>query len=245
MTSASICNTKTTKQILFIILFLETLAVTVAIVGALAIDKSPAYYFKEIDRGGFITYISCLQLLIAAFLSWKTYKTVRYSPQQDKNRFWLVIASGLVFVAIDDAIGIHEQIDRWMHTLIGIEENDISDLIDDLIVGGYLALSLVYIALKWQAIRTYKQSFIFFKVGFILSAIMVVLDILSNNRLFVSMMIDNSAIQSTIQEWLEALEDSAKIFAEGMFIVGIYKCWQIAKSLNSDAERGRANYLGQ
>ena len=136
----------------------------------------------------------------------------------------------MVFVAIDDAIGIHEQMDRWLHTLIGIEETDLSDLADDFIVGGYLALSLIYIALKWQTIRTFRQSFVFFKIGFILSVVMVLLDILSNNRLFVSMMTDNSAIESTIREWVGVLEDSVKIFAEGMFIVGMYKCWQIAKS---------------
>ena len=222
---------KSINQILFIILFFESLAISLAIWGAIALDKSPDYYFEEINEGGFITFISCVQLSIAALLSWKIYKIVKHSSRQDKNTlFWLIVTIGLVFVAIDDAIGIHEQMDRWLHTLIGIEETDLSDLADDFIVGGYLALSLIYIALKWQKIRTFKQSFVFFKIGFILSVIMVLLDILSNNRLFVSMMTDNSAIELILQKWLGILEDSVKIFAEGMFIVGMYKCWQIAKS---------------
>ena len=227
-------TTITSNQILWGLLFLETLAVTLAVTGAIALDKSPKYYFGEIDRGGFITYISCLQLLIAALLSWKIYKIVRFSPRLNKNSwFWLIITIGLFFLALDDGVGLHEQIDRWLHDLINLEETDISDLIDDLIVGGYLVLFLIYVATQWQAIKIFRQSFVFFKIGLILSVAMVLLDILSNNRLFVSMVSDSYTIQSTIQDWLEVLEDSVKIFAEGMFIVGIYKCWQIVRSLNS------------
>ncbi|MEO1005473.1 MAG: hypothetical protein AAFW67_06395 [Cyanobacteria bacterium J06638_38] len=100
---------------------------------------------------------------------------------------------------------------------------------DDLIVGGYLVIFLIYVAFQWQIIKGFRQSFIWFKLGFILTAVMVVLDMASNNTLFVSMMTDDVDLASAIQQWLGVIEDSAKIYAEGMFIVGIYKCWQIAK----------------
>jgi len=228
----------TAKQILLFTLFGESLVITWAITGIFAFDISHKNYFGEINQGGVITYVSCLQLLITAILSGKIFKLVKIPPSvslkstQQLNKssfFWLTICIGLVFLALDDALGIHESMDFWLHDWFNIQQTEITDLADDIIVGGYLVLFLIYVAFKWQAIKIFQQSFIFFKLGCILTAIMVILDIASNNKLFVSMITDNVALMSAIQDWLEIIEDSAKIFAEGMFFVGVYKCWQIAK----------------
>ena len=104
---------------------------------------------------------------------------------------------------------------------------------DDLIVGGYLVVFLIYVVSQWQSIKIFHSSFNWFKLGFVLTAVMVVLDMASNNTLFVSMVTDDNALASNLQQWLGVIEDSVKIFAEGMFIVGIYKCWQIAKTVSN------------
>ena len=226
---------KSSKQVLLITLFLNSLSVTIAFAEAVAFDRPPDFHFQE---GEFITVVSCIQLLIAARLSWKIYQQAK-GPQPDKlsqsSLFWLIVSWGLFFLTLDDAIGIHEQIDFWLHDLFRIEETDITDFADDIIVGGYLLLFLIYIAIKWQIIQIYKRSFIFFQIGFILSLMMVVLDIVTNGSYFTSMMTNDDTQALMLKQWLSALEDSVKIFAEGMFIVGIYQCWQIAKSLGSSA----------
>ncbi|MEM9508606.1 MAG: hypothetical protein AAGA16_13130 [Cyanobacteria bacterium P01_E01_bin.35] len=220
----------TVKQLLFVILFLESLAITIAITKAITLGISPKTFFGEVNRGGFITYISGLQLLIAAVLSKMISKIVKSAQQLSNSRwFWLIIFWGLLFLTLDDLIGIHESLDYWLHNLFQFKETKLSDLADDLIVGGYLVIFLIYVAFQWQIIKGFRQSFIWFKLGFILTAVMVVLDMASNNTLFVSMMTDDVDLASAIQQWLGVIEDSAKIYAEGMFIVGIYKCWQIAK----------------
>ncbi len=227
----------TVKQILFVVLFCESLAVIAAITGAIALDLPPKTYFAEVNRGGLITWVSFLQLLIAAILSRNIFKIVKSVPQLKINKsgfFWLTISIGLFFLALDDLLGIHEQMDYWIHQLFQLKQTDLSDLIDDLIVGGYLILFIIYVTFQWQTIKVFQRSFIFFKLGFILTAGMVVLDIVSNNQLFISMVVDDIAIASVIQQWLEVIEDSAKIFAEGMFIVGVYKCWQIATTVSHE-----------
>lgn len=224
----------TTKQVLFKTLFLESLIVIMAIAGAIAFNKTPDTHFKD---EGFITVVSCVQLLIAAVLSWKIFQLARYSQQVKlyQNRgFWLIISLGLIFLAFDDAIGIHEQIDFWLHDLFRIQETDITDLADDLIVGGYLILFLIYVAFKWQTIQLFKRSFGLFQLGFVLTLVMVVLDMASNTDYFTSLIIDDVAQALILKLWLRALEDSVKIFAEGMFIVAIYQCWQIAKLMTND-----------
>lgn len=215
---------KSVRQILFIILFLETLAITLAIWGAIATGHSPKAYFEE---GGYMTILSCLQLLFGAYLAKKIFSIAKNSvnPSLFKNRrFWQIVSIGLVFLAFDDAFGIHESIDRLLHSLLDIQETDISDLADDLIVGGYLLVFLAYVASQWKAIQIFQRSFIYFQIGFVLTLIMIVFDAASNNRLFVSMLTDNSDRQRFLQIWFGTFEDSIKIYAEGLFIVGIYKC---------------------
>ena len=224
---------KTVRQILFIVLFLETLAITLAIWGAIATGHSPKAYFEE---GGYMTILSCLQLLFGAYLAKKIFSTAKNSvnPSLFKNRrFWQIVSIGLVLLAFDDALSIHESIDRLLHSLLGFEETDISDLLDDAIVGGYLLLFLAYVASQWKKIQIFQRSFIYFQIGLILTIIMVVFDAASNNRLFVSMLTDNGDRQVWLQIWFGTFEDSIKIYAEGLFLVGIYKCWRIAKSMNN------------
>ena len=55
---------------------------------------------------------------------------------------------------------------------------------------------------------------------------MVLADILSNNTLFVSMVTDDSQLGSQITTGLGIFEETAKIIAEGFFLVGVYHCWQ-------------------
>ena len=225
----------TIKRILLIVLFLESLAVTLAISLAVVLDVSPETYFGEIDQSGYITYLSFIQLSIAAVLSLKIYRKVRFSRQLNKTSwFWLIACIGLFFLALDDVIGLHEQIDFWIHDWFELKETNLTDLIDDLVVIGYLAIFIVCVAFKWQTIKVFQRSFIFFKLGFILALVMAVLDLVSNNALFISMVTEDEELILAIREWLGAIEDSVKIFAEGMFIIGIYKCWQIVKTTTKE-----------
>ena len=224
----------TIKQILCVVLFLDSLTVTLALSLAIANELPPETFFGEIGQSGYMTYFSFLQLSIAAVLSMKIYRRVRFSPQLNKtSSFWLIASIGLFFLALDDIIGIHEQVDLWLHDLFELRETELSDLIDDLIIIGYLAIFLVYVVFKWQTLQLFKGAFIFFWLGFILALVMAVLDLLSNNTLFVSKIIEDRELILATRQWLGVIEDSAKIFAEGIFIVGIYKCWQLVKTASS------------
>ncbi|MEL7409629.1 MAG: hypothetical protein AAFN00_22230, partial [Cyanobacteria bacterium J06558_2] len=205
----------TARQLLFVILFLNSLAITVAITQAVILDKSPQFYFEEIGHGGYITVISALQLLITGVISGLIFRIVKYTRKLHKTRFfWLIVALICLFLAVDDVLGIHESLDRWFHNLLQLQVTELTDLVDDLIVGSYLIGFLIYVACQWQVIQAFNPAFGWFKAGFILAAVMVLLDILSNNTLFISQVIDDQALIRQIREWLGVVEDSAKIFAE-------------------------------
>ena len=221
------------KQLLLIILFLETLAVTVAISTALSEGKSAFHYFGE---DTFITYFSCLQLLIVAVLSGMIFRLEKRAKdaQLMKNaKFWLIVAAGGFFLALDDALSIHEQLDTWMHDVLNIKETLVTDLADDIIVGIYLILALIYVASQWKILKIFRSSFNYFKVGFVIGAIMVVLDILSNNTLFVSMVTDDGDLMGKMITWMGVIEEAAKLIAEGFFLTGVYQCWCQVRSMSS------------
>lgn len=221
------------NQILFIVLFLQSLAISLGIWGAIAAGYSPKAYFEE---GGYLTILSCLQLLGAAILSRKIFLTIQDSTKSiliQNGLFWQVVSWGLFYLTIDDAFQIHEYLDKLIHSLLNIlldfEETSVSDLADDIIVGGYLLLFLVYVAKEWQTVRIFKRSFVYFQIGFVLTVVMITFDAASNNYLFVSMLTDDPDRQTLMRVWFGIFEDSMKIYAEGLFLVGIYKCWRIVK----------------
>ena len=221
------------KQVLYKVLFIDSLLVTFAISSAIAVGDSPDLHFRE---EGFLTYVSCLQLLIAAVISSKIFGMIKNHPNHKLSGskiIWLVIGLGLLFLALDDAFEIHEQIDFLLHDALNITPTNISDLLDDLIVGAYLLIFLVYIAFEWKTIQTFKSAFVFFQIGFVMALMMVILDIASNNNFFVSLLTDDAERAEALKQWLSVWEDAAKIYAEGMFIVGVYKCRQIVKSMDN------------
>ena len=221
------------KKVLYKVLFIDSLLVTFAISSAIAVGDSPDLHFRE---EGFLTYVSCLQLLIAATISFKIFGIIKNSqnPKLSSNKIvWLVITLGLLFLAFDDAFKIHEKIDDSLHHVLNIPETNITTLLDDLIVGAYILIFLIFIAFQWKTIQLFKPSFIFFQAGFVLTVIMVILDLASHNSYVASLMTDDAERIQSLKEWFGAWEDAAKIYAEGMFIVSVYRCRQIAKSINS------------
>ena len=54
------------RQVLFVLLFLESVVIAIALAKAIARDLSPAHYFGE---NGLVTDASCIQLAIASMLA--------------------------------------------------------------------------------------------------------------------------------------------------------------------------------
>ena len=218
-------------------LFLETLTVTIAIALAVQRGKSTFHYFAE---NTFVTYFSCLQLLIVAAIAWSIYQVERQSsePKLVKNAlFWLIVSLGVFFLALDDALSIHESLDRWMHGWLNVEETQITDLADDIIVGIYLILALAYVATQWKTLQIFRSSFVYFLWGFVLGTIMVAFDILSNNDLFVSQVTNDPNLIDKAINYLGVVEESAKLIAEGLFLTGVYQCWRKVKSIDTQQRR--------
>jgi len=171
------------------------LAAVLVLIGlGYAWHDNPHRYFGERKAG---TYLSFLNLLATGAVSAAIAR--RLGPASFA-RFWWAAAVGFVWLGCDDLFTLHEQIDRGLHALLGLDPEDpVTDHLDDLIVGGYGVAALV-LAYRHRADLQYLTWMHRILGGaFMLFAAMVVVDFL---------------------HWSKTLEDSLKVVAGTLIFVG-------------------------
>jgi hypothetical protein len=175
------------------------LALSVVVVLALAAlghawYGNPHRFFGERKVG---TYLSFLNLVATGVMAGSI---ARQLGPRRFARFWWAAAGGFVWLGGDDLFTLHEQIDRGLHALLGLDpEHPVTDHLDDLIVAGYgvAALGLAY------RHRADLQPFVWMQrtlgLAFALFAAMVAADMLHTSK---------------------ALEDGLKVVAGTLIFVG-------------------------
>jgi hypothetical protein len=218
---------------LFISLVLfDTIAIIIAI--AMGIHKGNAHkYFGETT---FITWISVLQLWTISVLSYRIFQTRRRTLRDFNWRapfiVWLIISLGFLYLGMDDLFKIHESIDHRIHNLFQLKETGFTDRFDDMIVGVYGLIGIIYLRACREEIKKYRQVFPFLTYGFVLLFIMVALDILTNRTDILEIFLSRDLV-GTMDIWLAVAEDSAKVFSGSFFLVGFYGALQIARRMDT------------
>lgn len=180
-------------------------------------------YFGE---GSFITWMSALQLLTIAFTSLRLYllrrKQQTWSSWRSPILVWLLIALGFIFLAADELVEIHEQLDAWLHTIWSIQETAFTDRIDDVIVGlyGIVAAGLVY---RYRLeIKRYRQVLPLIFISFAVLFVMILLDVLTNRPDILSLMLSGDAVLP-VKSTLEVLEEFCKLAVESLCLASVYQ----------------------
>jgi len=183
----------------FILLVLCLATVAVLIWLGYAWHNEPHHYFRERKIG---TYLSFVNLLATGGVSALVARRLGPAPFA---RFWWLMAGLLVWMACDDLFIIHEDMDRAIHALLGLDPNHpITDHLDDLIVASY---GMAALALAWIH-RAHLASFpwmvMILAVAFGLFAAMVVLDFAHVSK---------------------TAEDAFKVVAGTLILVGFLAAW--------------------
>ena len=103
---------------------------------------------QEAFVGWAFTLISGSQLLFIGLISWNIQiKRMKEVGEEKRNSryIWFIIGMGFVFLALDEAFELHEEIDFLIHNRFGIEETGLSDRIDDLVVMTYFIIGMVFL----------------------------------------------------------------------------------------------------
>jgi len=199
-------NNKEAIGLFSIILNINLALITLAILWGI-VKKEPSMKFQEY---GFITTFSAIQLLtigIISFLSFRIKKTI----------IWLLIAFGFTFLALDELFLIHENLDVWIHSLLGLEKTKWTDKIDDFIILFYGIIGAVLMAKNYKTFIQNKTGLLFTVSGFIFMVLSVVIDTLTNDNLIFS----TQLIDTETQYHLSCIiEESVKIISEGTLLAG-------------------------
>lgn len=221
------------KKVAFITFGIDLLGIAIAVSRAIILDRSPMRYFGE---GGFMTWISVLQLLVIAVLCWKI-SIIRKTPYKTSNIkkrpaiFWRVAALGMFFFALDDAFKIHENLDRMILRFFQIAETSFTTRLDDLIILIYVIIGLLFIYWYRQELKHFTASFSWFKWALFFSFLTVFLDMFGHNRATFAPFADNLEQLNDLHHWVTTAEEIPKILAGGAFVVTLYSCLQIAKKI--------------
>lgn len=176
--------------------------------------------FQESNVG---TFASVAILLLTAYASLKIHAL--RNPQRDGRlldpaHIWAIIGAGFIFLGLDDALRLHEQMDRLIHQFGGVEETAVSDRLDDLIILAYGLVGIVVLfAYRREIVRV--EGFVpLLAIGFVLMFLQVAVDVITNRDEYLELLDIARENARSVKRWMHVLEESLKLLAEAFFFAG-------------------------
>ena len=218
----------TTKKVLLI-----TISINLAfIILGLIIGNPPEQYFSK--EGTYITWVSFIQLLVIANLSLKIFKTIKNNSSESIFKspalIWGIIALGFFYLATDEVIRIHENLDNIIHRSFHITKSAISDRLDDAIVAFYGLIGIFIMFLFKNELLNYKKTLPLFMVGFLFFFLMTIADMSANRQDVVKILTSSRESRMLLFSTLKVMEEGFKLFAEALFISAFFNCLTIARN---------------
>ena len=200
-----------------------------AITGALA-HSDPAHSFHE---KGLARYLSALQLVATGCLAFVIYRARRQTSGglslMAPRTIWLLIGAGFIFLAADDVFKIHENADRSLHTIFGIEETGWSDRLDDLIILFYMVIGIAVMWFYRAEMLKFRSVMPVLMVAMVLAVAMIAVDVLTNRDDVLLWLLNDTEVVHLAATWAVVFEESLKLLAEAVFIIAAYRCLLLAR----------------
>ena len=213
-------------RFLFWLVFLDLLAVTLALGTSVVLHGHPSVYMEE---GEWVTWLSFGHLLVTGGLAGIVFRLRTHgSPPlrgwRDPRWIWLILAVGFLYLAVDEVATLHESVDRLVHRLFGWQETGLSDRLDDVIVLGYGALGVVVLYAYRTELAACREVLPLVRCSVILFAFMVGMDMLSNRSdVFRAVGVPRDQ-RGDLSAWARSIEESLKIGVEATLLGAMYTC---------------------
>ena len=188
------------------------------------LQAEPDALFAE---GGVVTFLSAGHLILTG---WLLYRVAKVRSAAKASRIWSLMALGFIYLAFDETLKLHEGIDDAAHYLLGWEPTDLTDRLDDMIVGLYGLLGLGLMAFYRNELKQYKSSLWFLFVGMLFLYLMVALDTLINRDNLLILVLETNQISRAIP-WLEVCEEASKIISEAFLVIAAYEALRVARRI--------------
>ncbi|SDE92147.1 hypothetical protein [Limimaricola pyoseonensis] len=198
-------------------------AATLLLVLAVALGVLQDQLDRQFRESGIVTYGS---VLLLAAISWTAFRIGRIRRDRakpllrDPRAVWVAIGAGFAFLALDDLAQVHENLDRLIHYILGMEQTALTDRLDDAIIGLYGLAGLAVLWLCRSELRRFGGLLPWLGLGFSLLALQVVIDLISNGSEWLDLLDIAEARRPLWADVLGIVEEAAKLFAEAAFLSG-------------------------
>jgi hypothetical protein len=217
-----------TRKMSACVLLATTLMIGATILAG-ALSGHPHYHFGE---GRIMTLFSGFLLLAIAWLSFHIGRIRHVAPDRTfwkpQTAIWGIMALGFTYLALDEMTQIHESLDKGIHRLFRIEETNLTDRIDDAIVGMYGVIGIAGIAIYRKELVQHRQALPFLIVSFILFFMMVACDFLTSRPDVLEMFFEPGSGRR-LRTWLSVAEESLKIYSGACFLLASCSALQRVK----------------
>ena len=206
---------------------------------------NPSRYFGE---GRFTTAISCAQLLAVAFFAVCIFRARRRAVTTTSvrpSRFvWLLVAAGFVFLACDDALQIHEQLDYLIRRAFHLPKTPLTDRIDDALIGVYGLIGLAVLWICRREVLQFRREMQWPLIaGFVCLVLSILCDSATNNRQFLLSIAPDLATAKWLDGWISTGDGAFMLLGEGFFLAAFALGWRAAASPMPSSLRGKEQPL--
>ena len=150
----------------------------------------------------------------------KTEQDTHATGSSDARVIWLFLGYSFAYLALDELLQIHENIDKFIHYVSGMEETGWSDRIDDLILLIYGVVGLVVLFIYRAEILTAPHLLRFLRLAFLFAVVSLVVDAVSTNEGYLASMQIDESLHRTVKGWVKLLEESTKLLAGAALLSG-------------------------
>lgn len=187
---------------------------------------TPNKHFREGTIG---TQVSVLLLFLAGLTG------LRIFNRRRDQIIWLLIGLGFVFLALDDGLKIHENLDWALHGFLSLEENSFSRRIDDMLIGLYGVIGVLLLYWQRSEVLRYPGLLPYLAAGFVFFVGAVFLDTLSNDNALSLWMGFSETSAETIKLWSRGLEEVCKLMAGAVLLSGFLHVLRLVKTSSGNA----------
>lgn len=210
----------TSRHIIVTVAILNLLMVVIGYIG----HDNPTKHYREGSVG---THISILLLALIALVNFQIFL------RRNKQVIWLLISLGFTFLAFDEGLLIHENTDKAIHQIFGIEQTSLTDRIDDMLIGLYGLIGAAVLYRYRKEVLRHRVLLRFLIPGFVCLAATVVFDAISNDdALFLWVGISEENVLD-YKLAFRGLEEVFKLMAEAVFLAGFV---EVLRRVKSDAD---------
>jgi hypothetical protein len=168
-------------------------------------------------------------LAVTSYVVWRIYdvRRGRFVPTlRSETRIWLFVSLGFAYLALDEALSIHEAIDLVGHWLLGATETGLSDRADDIIVLLYGVAGCIVLFMHRGELGEFWRNRGLFVLGFFLFGMMVAVDIVGNRPDVFEFLGYDAQNAHILQRRFGFAEDVFKFLGECVFLVAFARIFE-------------------